>query len=454
MIRSLFRLIVLLGLIFAGIWGVHTSILLKTARESMADEANRRLMAASHSILSEVRESPVRVMEDFPYLRNLVNRFGIFRVAVLDRDGTLKADSHSALKIGEEDRLLGATLFQIGVVYGGAELVTAPYLNEEGVLVRSFFSPARDTAGSTFGVLRVDIRVSDWEKSGPAESSSLLMKVAAGVILLTFLLTLFRWLVTRPDFSSETDKQGAGTAAVIETFHGLVRKLKDKEAELEHLRSVAEKKADSFESYNENILQSVSSGVISFNTDRIITSFNQAAEKVLGMARNRVLGKTCEEAFGPSSPVNQLLNQALDRRETTARKELELERHGNGSGGIQRIWVGVSTSLLRDNHNKLIGTTFVFTDLTEIKHLQERVEINRRLTVLGEMSAGIAHEFRNYMGTVMGFTKLLSKKIPVSDPGQEMADAIMAELKAMNVLIEQLLSFGRHDELNLRPVNV
>jgi signal transduction histidine kinase len=114
--------------------------------------------------------------------------------------------------------------------------------------------------------------------------------------------------------------------------------------------------------------------------------------------------------------------------------------------------------LLRDRQNEVIGTTFVFTDLTEIKGLQEQVELKRRLTVLGEMSAGIAHEFRNYMGSVMGFTKLLSKKLPPSDSdpdtGQEMVASIMRELTAMNQLIEQLLSFGRHDELHLEPVAI
>lgn len=144
-----------------------------------------------------------------------------------------------------------------------------------------------------------------------------------------------------------------------------------------------------------------------------------------------------------------MLQDALARGIVISRREFELDRKGQG-----RIWVGVSTSLLHDREGEIIGVTFVFTDLTEIKHLQEQVELRRRLTVLGEMSAGIAHEFRNFMGTIMGFAKLIAKRLDSNDPGQNMVQAITRELQAMDRLIEQLLSFGRHIELNLRPVDL
>jgi signal transduction histidine kinase len=119
------------------------------------------------------------------------------------------------------------------------------------------------------------------------------------------------------------------------------------------------------------------------------------------------------------------------------------KKNAIGSGPVS------STSLLRDPQNQMIGTTLVFSDLTEIKRLQEQVELKKRLTVLGEMSAGLAHEMRNFMGTIMGFSRLLSKKIETGDPKQRMVEAILSELSAMDRLIDDLLSYARPTELNL-----
>jgi PAS domain S-box-containing protein len=316
-----------------------------------------------------------------------------------------------------------------------------------------------------FGVLRVDLEVKSLEAGGPAAATALLLKVAGAVMIVVLGFYSIRAVIGRNRPGAEAGGSTGGTAAVIATFHGLVRQLKEKELDLEQLRARAEERAADFESYNENILQSVTSGVITFNPEHVITTFNHAAERILGLSHSDAVGKTCEDLFGPQSSIVHLLDQALTRQATITRQELELTRpiHGrpvpaSSSAGSdsQRIWVGVSTSLLRDRQGGLIGTTFVFTDLTEIKSLQEQVELKRRLTALGEMSAGIAHEFRNYMGSVMGFARLLSKKLPPSGPGadsgQEMIASILRELTAMNQLIEQLLSFGRHAELRLQPV--
>jgi signal transduction histidine kinase len=161
-----------------------------------------------------------------------------------------------------------------------------------------------------------------------------------------------------------------------------------------------------------------------------------------------VVGRRPAELFGPEHPLTRMIAQTLDRQKWLSRQELELD----GPNG--RVWVGMSTSLLRDRQGTMLGATIVFTDLTEIKRLQEQMELRRRLAVLGEMSAGIAHEFRNYMGTIMGYARLLAKPLKPDDPMRQMAEAINTELKAMNRLIDDLLQFGRHADLTLQPTDL
>jgi len=273
-------------------------------------------------------------------------------------------------------------------------------------------------------------------------ATELLLKILGGVILLVLLYTVFTRIVRRDSSPS--------TGFVRDNvFLDIVARLRDKEHELERLRSAAEERARAIESYNENILRSVSSGVITFNREGVITTFNDAASRILRLNRADVIGKTCAEVFGANSTVAALLNRCLSTGEAITREEFELRlTHG------ERIWIGVSTTLLKDREGRLIGTTFVCTDLTEIKALQEQVEMRERMTVLGQMSAGIAHEFRNLMGTILGAAKLIARQTPPDSPAHESIQTVTHVISDMDHLVTQFLNFARKTDPDLKPVDV
>jgi len=450
----LLRLFTVFALIFAGLWEIHTVVLLQTAKRFWSEETSGRLMVVSRAIEADILADSSAAMSSPQFLRTLAERYGALGISILNRDGHPLVDTLIQGTKNPAESYEFTAPSRIDPVWNGMNVMTDPYPDPSGGLQRSYFTPLRDSKKNMIGVLKVDLRAKSLEAGGGA-ATALLVKVAGAVMILVLGYYSVRTVVRRQRLTARTEGPLDETSTMITTFHERVRQLKDKETELERLRDQAEKRAEEFESYNENILQSVTSGVITFNPDHVITTFNHTAERILGLSSSEAVGKSCEEVFGSQSNIVHLLDQALSRQSTITRQELRIHRPSQEKSDSRRIWVGVSTSLLRDHHDALIGTTFVFTDLTEIKSLQEQIELKRRLTVLGEMSAGIAHEFRNYMGSVMGFAKLLSKKLPASggpDSGQEMIESIMRELSAMNQLIEQLLSFGRHAELHLEPV--
>ena len=256
-------------------------------------------------------------------------------------------------------------------------------------------------------------------------ATSLLLRVLGGLFVLLLLYAAFSRVTRRG--------QPTETGVVIDAFHDVVRRLREKAQEVER--------------YNENILRSVSSGVITFNQAGVVTTFNEAAAGILRLRREDVIGETCAEVFGAQSVVARLLARALAHGDVITREEFELEVPHGG-----KIWVGVSTSLLKDHTGGLIGTTFVCTDLTEIKELQERVELRERMMVLGEMSAGIAHEFRNLMGTILGAGKLIARQLPGGSPLHESLRTITHVISDMDHLVTQLLNFARKTEPDLKPV--
>src|SRR4030043_189144 len=261
--------------------------------------------------------------------------------------------------------------------------------------------------------------------------------------LIVLVLVFFYLLRTVTRFynkkKSNERKDTSQVGFVVDTFHELVSKLKEKERELEILRQKAEDRAVIIEGYNENILQSVPSGVMSFDEELRITKVNLTAEKVFEVKRETVLGKYHTDVL--NRPITDLLKE---------KKVIERGEISYATPSGRKIWLGLNLSPLKNKEGKTIGQILVFTDITEIKAFEAQMELRSRLSSLGEISAGIAHELRNPMGVIAGYTKLLSKK--VDNSLKSTVDAISKEIIAMDRIIYDFLSFAKPAELNISAI--
>jgi PAS domain S-box-containing protein len=245
---------------------------------------------------------------------------------------------------------------------------------------------------------------------------------------------LRRFFLTRSSPKKSEKERGEG-GLLVNTFQDVIHDLKQKERALEQM--------------NENILRSVTSGVVTFNCDGKVMTLNPAAETILGIKREAVLGKGCDGVFGANNALSTFVQETLNQKKDALRKESE----GVRSDG-KKVWLGLTTSALRDQQGSIIGAIIVFADLTEMKVLQDQVDLKKRLALLGEMSAFIAHEFRNYMGTIWGFASMLSKELKSNEGAQKMTTGIIEELETMERLIADLLSYGKKPVLTLKQTAI
>ncbi len=235
------------------------------------------------------------------------------------------------------------------------------------------------------------------------------------------------------------------TAFIINAFHEVTKQLKEKEQELHRLKALAEQRAENVESYNENILQCVTSGVMTFDKACRLTTINRAAEETLDLQREQAAGKSCRDLFGDGD-IPKAVGETIDTRTPSARMEARLDRPSG------KLWLGFNTAVLTNAQGEAIGVILSFSDLTEVKRLQEQMELRERLTALGEMSTGIAHELRNPMAVISGYLNLLSKKTDAAT--QAVIRDITKEINGMNRIIGDLLTFARPAALNRVRVNV
>jgi two-component system, NtrC family, sensor histidine kinase PilS len=199
----------------------------------------------------------------------------------------------------------------------------------------------------------------------------------------------------------------------------------------EQLRStrqrLSEREADyaALEGLHSHIVESVSSGIATGDAANRLTYLNPAGEQILGRPLSELRGKQMKEVFG----------FAFDRKQAdTARGEVRVMT----PGGVRRD-LGYSVSSLQRGGP---GIVVAFQDLSSIHAMEEAMRRTERLSSLGGMAAGLAHEVRNPVGAMVGAIGLLSaSRIGTED--QRLLDILRREADRLNRLVADFLAFAR-----------
>lgn len=187
---------------------------------------------------------------------------------------------------------------------------------------------------------------------------------------------------------------------------------------------------------SENIMESMADGIIAVDTEGKITAFNRAAETMTGFAAPEVIGRYYGDLFSQDTDFNSRLLATLRTGEPYIGSKIEYPiRHG-------KLWISVTTSMLRDINGKILGAVVVFEDLTERKRLEEQVSRADRLATLGELMAGVAHEIRNPLTSIKGFLQYFQTAGSEEERATYLP-MLMREVDRMNRIIETLLYFSR-----------
>ena len=245
-------------------------------------------------------------------------------------------------------------------------------------------------------------------------------------------------------FNETTRKYMEAYKQLEEQFEFLNIKLEETNKELRH--SLEEK--DRVSNHLNNILESMSGGVLVVNLEGDITIFNRAAESITGMTYEQVLNQPYETIGVNGEPEASVL-YTLKTGISLTNREKELQR----SDG-QLIPLGFSTSPVLDNDGKVMGAVEVFNDLTEVKRLESELQRVHTLAALGEMAATVAHEIRNPLGGIAGFAALLERDLDVQDPRRRLVQKITEGVGRLNRIVSSLLTYTRPLKLNMHPVDL
>jgi signal transduction histidine kinase len=250
------------------------------------------------------------------------------------------------------------------------------------------------------------------------------------------------------DNQSAKRPTGDQSGFALEAYHGVIQRLKEQEQELVRLRGEASARASASENMSSVVLTNLTSGVLLFNNMGMVQQANQAARTILGYASP--LSLHARDIFrtvtalrlenGEQHATGIALMQAVQIAIGQGTPFRRMEADYRTPSGEDRV-LGITLSPVKGASGEGLGAACLVSDLTQITALEREARTRQNLAALGEMSAGIAHEFKNSLATISGYAQMLGTS---EDSGaREFGQKIRRETENLTRVVSDFLAFAR-----------
>ena len=278
-------------------------------------------------------------------------------------------------------------------------------------------------------------------------ASLALLAIGLAVIILFAVVAvrLIKFMSRRANAQrSEAHSESAMLSAALQEA---LTKLKQQE------RAMAAR-AEASERLSGLIVEGLTSGLVVVDRGGLVQAINPAARRILGIAAGGT-GASYRQALASAPGLSDLIEEALGATSPIARRTITLSnlRSQTAPADGRPQHLGVTVSPISASDGSLQAAVCLFTDLTAVVELEEQLRLKEALARLGELTAGLAHEFRNGLATIHGYGKLLD---PNSLPPQARTcvEGIRAETTALGEVVTNFLRFARPERLTLAPVDL
>jgi PAS domain S-box-containing protein len=268
---------------------------------------------------------------------------------------------------------------------------------------------------------------------------SLTAVVAALVATLMFAVLRIFAAARRP--ASQLRERGVETSMLSAALQEAVTKLKAQE------RAMA-LRAEASERLSEEIIANLTAGLLVVNRSGEVQLVNPVGRRLLGLDEEPCSGVPYRELLGHAPPVVELIEHCLETGRAIIRQAVELP-----VGRATASHLGLTVSPLVDQSAQRHGAICLFTDLTAVVALEEQVRLKDSLARVGELTAGIAHEFRNGLATIHGYSRLIDLEA-LPPRFRPYVEGIRAETESMREVVTNFLNFARPTQLSLSPVDL
>ncbi|PYT99554.1 MAG: histidine kinase [Acidobacteria bacterium] len=198
--------------------------------------------------------------------------------------------------------------------------------------------------------------------------------------------------------------------------------------------------------FSENIVESLNIGVLAVDLEGIVESWNTRMEQLFGVSRRDAVGRRLGSLL-PQELAQEIAARG-DREHITGIYKQRLHHRGN------HLTLNVSITPLVSKSNERIGRLLLFDDVTQRERMEEQMSQTEKLTSLGLLAAGVAHEVNTPLAVISNYIQMLAKQMPDGDPRQSLIDKIVKQTFRASEIVNNLLNFSRTGAAEATSVDV
>lgn len=222
--------------------------------------------------------------------------------------------------------------------------------------------------------------------------------------------------------------------------------LEESVARLKAQERVTAARADASERLSSEIISSLTAGLMVVGLKGEVRIINPAGRRLLSVPQDAAPDDYRRLIGEPA--LSQVIDECLSTSVAVVRRTVHMPDRRQGASRF-----GVTVSPLFDEKGELHGAVCLFTDLTTVQQLEEQLRLKESLAAVGELTAGIAHEFRNGLATIHGYGKLLDPSA-LPDAYRPYVQGIRAETESLGEIVTNFLNFARPAQLTLTDVDL
>ena len=206
-------------------------------------------------------------------------------------------------------------------------------------------------------------------------------------------------------------------------------------------------RVEASERLSDEIIASLTSGLLVVDEDHRVKSINPAGRRLLDMSEADWSGDVGHVLLGAAAPLARVIEECLSTGQPIRRRQVRID-----AAADRATHLGVSVSPIGAG-GAVHGAICLFSDLTDIVELEEQLRLKDSLAQVGELTAGIAHEFRNGLATIHGYARLLDldRLTPDMHP---YVQGIRDETELLGAVVRNFLNFAKPAELVMGKVDV
>ena len=274
------------------------------------------------------------------------------------------------------------------------------------------------------------------------KAGALLLGLTAIVAALSGILAfaVSKFIVAARATAKSAREGGGETAFMAAAMEEALRSMRSQERAMKA-------RAEASERLSSEIIASMTSGLLVVAQDGAIRTLNPAGRRFLGLPDSETR-TNYREVLSSAGPLADAIEECLTAAQPIVRRAVKIDRQGAGATHL-----GITVSPVRDEEGHAHGAMCLFSDLSTVIELEEQLRLKDSLARVGELTAGIAHEFRNGLATIHGYSRLLDlDRLPAEF--RPYVQGIRDETEALGQVVTNFLNFAKPAELTLSPVDI